>query len=207
MEVLASDHSQQPPLGLIAPEVDPRGDLGPKLRLGHVGLVPAIRRDHPLISQRRLVDDRQGAVDFFIPQRPNLGIGCLVSARMAGPVRTVQMAGMAGTARTVGPAGMVEYNHHPAAGGRIWGRRRIAPSRVAGSRGRRFPARHSRPAPGLNPLQALRRRRVRSRLRGILKGVLILILAGHLRGGLAHLGHELSQQSRRTPAAFQGQRG
>ena len=84
LEVLAPHHSHQARFSLVAPEVDPRGHLGPELRLGHIGLVPAIRRDHPFIGQGGLVDDLQGPVNFIILERPNPGIGHLHRFRGRG---------------------------------------------------------------------------------------------------------------------------
>ena len=128
--------------------------------------MPAIRRDHPFIGQGGLVDDRQGPINFLVVEWPNPGIGHLHRFRGWGRL------GLAHRLRRLGRRRVMIF---------------LEPLAAFGAEGETRG--HGLLAVGAGGFRGRRQ----SRLRGIVKGVLILILAGHLRGGLAHLGHELSQ--------------
>src|SRR5262249_43920739 len=56
---LGAHDAEQPVVLLMPPEHDPGGDLAIELVARHVGLVPAVGRDHPAVGLSGGVDDRE----------------------------------------------------------------------------------------------------------------------------------------------------
>ena len=63
---LDAHHTCKAAVFLLAPEYDASGDLAIELLPRHVGLVPAIGRDHTTISFGRGVDDRKDGCPIVV---------------------------------------------------------------------------------------------------------------------------------------------
>src|SRR5215472_15888147 len=70
---LETHHTCQPAVLFIAPEHDAGGDLAIELVLRHVGLVPAIGRDHATISLGGSVDDREDGLPMVVTAGADAG--------------------------------------------------------------------------------------------------------------------------------------
>ncbi len=69
--VLNAHDADQFSVPLQAPEHDAVGDLLLQLLAAHVRIVPAILRDDPLVSLRRIVDDLINGLEVFLGALPN----------------------------------------------------------------------------------------------------------------------------------------
>jgi len=71
LDLLQAHHSHQTAFLLITPKENASGDLVPEIFRGHVGFLPAIRRNHPPVRSGSVIDDFANRWKIIRATRPD----------------------------------------------------------------------------------------------------------------------------------------